>query len=90
MTIKYKCRKCNSEKLQKNGKTPAGRQKFHCKNCNFYSTLEPFLKYTEEKKEEIIRAYQERSSLRGVQRIFGLSRTTLLDWLKKKFQNCLK
>lgn len=35
------------------------------------------------KKEEIIRAYQERSSLRGVQRIFGLSRTTLLDWLKK-------
>ena len=32
----------------------------------------------------MLRAYHERASLRGVRRIFGVSRTTLSGWLKKK------
>ena len=32
----------------------------------------------------MLRAYEERASLRGVRRIFGISRTTLSGWLKKK------
>jgi len=39
--------------------------------------------YSEEKKEEIMRAYEERSSLRGLGRIFGVSRPTVIKWLKK-------
>ncbi len=39
--------------------------------------------YTEEQREEILRAYQERSSLRGLARTFGVSRNTVSDWLKK-------
>ena len=84
MSIEYECRKCGSKKLVKNGKTPAGRQKFHCKSCDFYSTLEPFEGYWEERKEEILRAYEERSSSRGIRRTFGISRTTLFSWIKKK------
>jgi transposase-like protein len=30
-----------------------------------------------------VRAYQERSSLRGVERTFGVSRYTVVKWLKK-------
>ena len=45
--------------------------------------------YTEERREEIIRAYQERSSLRGLTRTFGVARNTVKDWLKKKQQNSL-
>ncbi len=40
--------------------------------------------YTEERKEEILRAYQERSSLRGLRRTFGVSPTTVIGWLKKR------
>jgi hypothetical protein len=40
--------------------------------------------YTEERKEEILRAYQERSSLRGLRRTFGVSPTTVMSWLKKR------
>ena len=43
--------------------------------------------YTEERKEEILRATQERSSLRGIQRTFGVSRQTLSAWMKKKQTN---
>jgi transposase-like protein len=34
-------------------------------------------------KEEILRAYQEHSSLRGIERIFGVLYYTVAEWLKK-------
>ncbi len=79
----YKCRKCESENIVKNGKSPAGRQKYHCKDCDFYSTLEPFEKYSEEKREEILKTYQESPSMRGIQRVYGVCFDTLKGWLKK-------
>ena len=39
--------------------------------------------YPEEQREMILRAYQERSSLRGLTRTFGVSRNTVTSWLKK-------
>ena len=43
----------------------------------------PKVKYTEERKEEIINTYHERASMRGIQRIFGTAPATLSGWLKK-------
>jgi insertion element IS1 protein InsB len=39
--------------------------------------------YSAERKEAILRAYQERSSLRGLERTFGVARSTVISWLKK-------
>jgi hypothetical protein len=36
------------------------------------------------RREEIVHAYQERSSLRGLTRTFGVSRTTVSSWTQKK------
>jgi len=84
-----KCTYCGSENIVKNGTSANGQQKFHCKNCKCYRTLNPIVKYSDEKKDEILRAYEERASLRGVHRIFGVSVTALLDWLKKRPQKPL-
>ena len=78
------CRKCESESILKNGKTKAGKQKYHCKNCHYYGTLELEEKYSPERKAEILRAYQERSSLRGISRTFGVARQTVSKWLTEK------
>jgi transposase-like protein len=40
--------------------------------------------YTEEQREEILRAYQVRSSLRGLTRTFGVACNTVSDWIKKR------
>jgi insertion element IS1 protein InsB len=45
--------------------------------------LTPKVRYTDEQKQLILRAYHQRSSLRGVQRLFGVSRPTLIAWIKK-------
>ena len=78
-----KCHHCGSENLKKNGKAPNGKQRYHCKDCQRASLEHPDYGYSEARKEEILRAYQERSSMRGISRTFGLARNTLASWLKK-------
>ena len=62
-------------------------QKFHCRAYDAFGTLNPTVKYLPELKEEIIRTYQERSGLRELERIFGVSRQTVPTWLKQKAEH---
>ena len=48
--------------------------------------LTPKVKYTAEARAIILRAYRERMSLRGLQRVFGVWRMTVLRWLEKRLQ----
>ncbi len=78
------CYHCDSEKIVKNGKAPNGKQKYLCHDCGRQSREHPGSNaYVSERREEILRAYQERSSLRGLARTFGVSRNTVTRWLKK-------
>ena len=86
IVTKY-CPYCGSDNLVKNGKDYKGDQKFHCSDCQTYGTLDATGRYSPERKEEILRAYQERSSMRGIKRIFGVARKTLARWLKQKDQS---
>ena len=78
------CTQCGSTDIIKNGTTPQGKQKFHCHTCGAWRTLDPAGPYPPERQEEILRAYQERSSMRGIRRLFGVARQTLARWLKEK------
>jgi len=82
--IVNRCTKCQSENIVKNGTTKVGKPKYHCKACGAYGTLNPSVQYTPERKDEILRAYHERSSLRGLERTFGVARQTVAKWLKAK------
>lgn len=83
ITQTHICPRCASSKLTRNGKTKAGKQKFRCHSCGCYGTLNPDYGYSENRKNEILRAYHERSSLRGLERTFGVARQTVSAWLKK-------
>ncbi|WP_133513375.1 IS1 family transposase, partial [Candidatus Thiosymbion oneisti] len=80
----HTCHKCHSKELVKNGRNACGNQQYHCKTCGAYGVLEPQVCYTEEAKDLIIKAYQERSSMRGIERSHGICRQTLRAWLKEK------
>jgi len=78
------CQNGESEDLVHNGHTSNGKQRYRCKLCKRQSRENPAPNgYTEERREEIIKAYQERSSMRGITRTFGVARNTVKDWLKK-------
>ena len=82
-TITYTCPHCTSRNLVKNGHNVKGKQQYHCKDCGKRGVLKPGVRYTEEQKEQILQAYYERPSLRGIERIFGVARQTVAAWLKK-------
>ncbi|MFI5335124.1 MAG: IS1 family transposase [Chlamydiales bacterium] len=88
VTIIMCCQYCESRELVRNGYAPNRKQRYRCKAWKRQSRENPAPNgYTEERREEIIRSYQERSSMRGLTRTFGVSRNTVKVWLKKKQHN---
>ncbi|MBA3570295.1 MAG: helix-turn-helix domain-containing protein [Pyrinomonadaceae bacterium] len=62
-----------------------GKQRYLCSRCGRTSRDNPQPNgYTEQERARILRAYHERSSLRGLSRTFGVSRQTVTAWLKKR------
>jgi transposase-like protein len=83
--VKLKCQHCGSENIVRNGKTQNGKQRYFCHHCRHRSRDNPQPNgYPEPERETILRAYHERSSLRGLTRTFGVARNTVSSWLKKK------
>lgn len=83
-TAIYQCRDCESSNLVRNGRTKTGKQKYHCQECGAYGTVNPTVKYPAERKAEILKAYHERSSLRGLEQTFGVARQTVAAWLRQE------
>lgn len=69
----------------RNGLAADGRQRYLCRDCGLCSREQPRTNaYSEEEREQILCAYDERSSLRSLSRTFGVLRQTVTGWLKKR------
>ncbi len=78
------CLHCGSDRLRRDGLAYNGKQKYFCNACKKGSRQDPAPRgYSRDFQARTLAAYHERASLRGVCRIFGISRQTLITWLKK-------
>jgi len=85
ITITIHCPHCASDALVRNGRAPNGKQKYLCRACHRQSREDPTPHaYSDERREEILRAYKEQSSLRGLERTFRVSPNSVITWIKKK------
>lgn len=80
--ITYECPTCGSADLVKNGHDYKGCQKYHCRACGRYGTLRAQRGYATVRRAQVQRALLERVSLRGIGRIFQMSRRTVMRWLQ--------
>jgi transposase-like protein len=88
ITITLTCPHCQSDNLFKYGFAPDGRQRYRCKDCGKqHRENQRTNAYDDQEKQTILNAYQERSSLRGLTRTFGVSRQTVTTWIKKGLEN---
>ena len=84
VTLTLCCPYCASDRLIRYGVTAKGQQRYRCRACGRQHRENPGSNaYSDAERETILRAYQERSSLRGLSRTFGVSRNTVTAWLKK-------
>jgi transposase-like protein len=78
------CKKCSSQNTVKNGRTRHGNQQYHCRDCGVYTTTDASEQQRQEKMEQVERLHNERLSQRGIARLTGVSRPTIIAWLRKK------
>lgn len=79
-----RCKKCSSTNVKKNGVTMAGRQKYHGHACGIYSTTDDAARERAAKDALVAQLHLERVSQRGIARVTGMSRSTIIKWLKKR------
>jgi transposase-like protein len=82
--IAFTCRRCGSTQLRKNGRTTSGQQKFHCKACNYYGTLDTKDQERSHRRATVEKLRLERLSQRAIARTLRMSRTTVATILQKK------
>jgi transposase-like protein len=83
-TMAAACTKCGSSNLCRNGKTSGGKQKYACKECGAYGSLNPTDRaYSADERAAILAAYRGQASLRSIERVFGVARQTVARWVKK-------
>ena len=73
----YRCTKCGSIDIIKNGHEYKGAQKYHCHACNAYGTLDRNRKDDVKTRQQTLDAHFERVSMRGIHRVFGITRYLL-------------
>ena len=81
--VTHTCPKCGSENMVRNGHDYKGAQKYYCHDCDSYGTLHAQRGHSEQTRAQIKRAVLERISLRGIERLFGISRRTILEWIEQ-------
>ena len=70
---------------RKNGHTVGGAQRAKCLECQRTLVLAPRgPRYSAGFKEQVLAAYQDRMSIRGIKRTFGVCYQTVMVWLGEK------
>ena len=83
--IVHVCARCGSEKIRKNGHAENGDQRAKCLACGRTFVLQPKgARYDEKSKDQVVAAYQDRMSIRGITRTFGVCYKTVLRWVGEK------
>ena len=84
-TIVHVCLRCSSEKIRKNGHADNGAQRARCLECGSTFVLQPKgARYDQKFKDQVVAAYQDRMSIRGITRTFGVCYKTVLRWVGEK------
>jgi transposase-like protein len=84
-TIVHVCARCRNEKIRKYGHANNGAARARCRECEHPFILEPKgARYGAVFKEQVLRAYQDRMSMRGITRTFGVCYQTIIKWAGEK------
>jgi len=76
---------CASQNVILFGKNATGKQRYRCRDCKRAFVEKPHASRLDDPQfvTQVLAAYHERASMRGVARVFKISRNSLSDLLKK-------
>ena len=79
------CKYCNSNRINHMG-VLYGKQRYYCRDCKrtFREGKDNRVKYSEEKREKVIKMYLDNVSIRSIERLEGVSEPLIIKWIKNK------
>ena len=81
--MQNQCPKCSNMQVSKSG-IINDKQRFYCKNCNYYFTVKKLGKQIDDYYvTKALQLYLEGLSYREIERIIGVSHVTISAWIKK-------
>ena len=88
MCENIKCPYCNSNRINKDG-IIKGKQRYLCRDCKrtFRDGVNKRSKYTENDKIKVIKMYLENMGIRSIERLTGITDTTIINWIRKPIPN---
>ena len=83
MTTRPSCPRCNQTSRQaRDGRTPAGSQRYRCAHCGCRHTPVPQEQgYTEDVRFQALQLYLEGCSMREVARRLGVNHQSVANWM---------
>jgi transposase-like protein len=82
------CSSCGGNNLQKNGMSPNGTQRWHCKECKRYFQLTyRYNAYIYGIKDKVIAMTLNSSGVRDIGRVLKINKNTVVAILKKNSKN---
>ncbi len=80
-----RCPKCGKiENQVRCGYNRSGTQRCKCKECGISYTINPKKReYSDEIREQALKAYYAGASGREIGKIFGMSKANVYNWIKK-------
>jgi transposase-like protein len=88
------CPTCQSTDVVKYGKTPGGKQRFHCRNlaCQRQTFLMEYTNkgFLQEVKTQIVDMALNGSGIRDTARVLKVSPTTVIETLKKRARAAIR
>lgn len=76
------CPHCQSQTLVKAGFNRSGSQRYQCKQCKRYATLEPQLNgYAKDIRERALKLCLEGNGLRRIGRVLEVTHQTIANWI---------
>jgi len=77
------CPNCSSQKFTKSG-IIKGRQRFKCKQCSYYFTVNKSGKQIDNYYvNKALQLYLEGLTYREIERLLGISHVSVMNWVKK-------
>ena len=84
-TVVHVCLRCGSKRIRKNGHADNGAQRAKCLECGSTFVLQPKgERYDQKFKDQVVAAFQDRMSIRGITRTFGVCYQTVMRWVGGK------
>ncbi|MCA1606834.1 MAG: IS1 family transposase [Acidobacteria bacterium] len=77
-----RCPSCQRQTLVKAGLNSSGSQRYQCKVCKHYTTLQPKPEgYPAETRRNALRLYLEGNGLRRIGRLLEVTHQTVANWI---------